>query len=146
MSIDPIKPSGDPAPGFPADEIQSLVAALADTEFRVQHAEPIVRDLNRHLADLIGQCPNTASGCWVTLNPDNTVTLHADLTDVLRIGTALQRVGSIVSLAEVRRSLPSRKSLHLFLVEKVEQVRLQEWVESVHLNVRRPFGFFGKGR
>lgn len=146
MSTDPFNLSPDPEHGLPVDDVQSLLAALAHTEFRVQHAEPLVRDLNRNLADLVGQCPNTASGCWVSLNDDNIVTLHADLTDVLRLSTALQQVGRTVSLAEIRRSLPSRKSLHLFLVEKVEQVRNQRYGYSIHLNVRKPFGFFGKGR
>lgn len=141
-----INPFDDPSAGLPADEVKSLAAALAAAEFRAQHLEPVVRDLNRHLVDLIGQCPNTACGNWVTLDDGESVTFHLDVADVLRLSTAFQDIGRVINLESVRRSLPTRQSVHHFLVETVERVRNQGWGESIHLNVRKPFGFFGKGR
>lgn len=146
MSTNPIDPSDEPSAGFPSGEIESLVTALSCTEFRVQQTEPVVRDLNRHLTELIGPCPAGPAGNWVTLNDDGTTSFHLEVGDVLRLSTAFEKIASTVALDDVRRSLPSRQSLHHHLVETVERVRNQGWGESVHLNVRRPFGFFGKGR
>ena len=114
----------DPVNGFDPFEHginpEDLESVLVATEFRHQHAEPIVRDLNRQLVDLIGECPNTATGCWFSLNEDNTVESHIELADVLRLGTAFQNIGNRLSLAEIRRVLPSRQS---FLYELREMIR-----------------------
>lgn len=146
MSHRPIDPCDDPSEGIPAHDIQSLATSLIDTEFRVQQTEPLVRDLNRHLTELIGCCPNTGSGVWVTLQSDGTVTFHLQGADVLRLAAAFEKIAGTVALDDVRRSLPPRQSLHGHLVETVERIRSQAWRDSVHLNVRRPFGFFGKDR
>ena len=164
MSTDPFNPSDDPTPGnesdnttpagFSPQDTASLFASLADTEFRVQHAEPIVRDLNRNLVQLLGECPNTGCGNWVTLSEtDNNVTFHLDLLDVLRISSALAKIGETVALADIRRSIPGRKSLGGYLAEKAalfaerSAYTGEHHHDSVHTAKRKGTGFFGrKGR
>ena len=145
----------DPSNGFNPSEHgidqEDLAQIMANAEFRHQLAEPIVRDLNRHLIDLIGECPNTATGCWFSLNEDNTVKCHVELADSLRLGTAFQKIGESISLNEVRRSLPSRQS---FMYELVEMFREKKPAhnkhrasaeQSVHLGGRKKYKFRKKG-
>jgi len=100
-------PSGDPSQhGYSFDSVAESLDAL---EYRIRHAEPVVRDFNRQLTDLIGQCPNTACGNWVTLDDQLNVTVHVDFADMLRLATAFQRIGRELDFAELRRMLPSRK-------------------------------------
>lgn len=105
-------PSNDPSPGITFD---SLDDAISKMEFRVQHAEPVVRDLNRHLIDLIGQCPNTPCGNWFTMGDDLAVTMHVDIADVLRLSTALRTLGREVDFGRLRSMLPSRKESALYV-------------------------------
>jgi len=140
----------DPLNGFnPSDHginQEDLEQILANTEFRHQHAEPIVRDLNRHFIDLIGECPNTATGCWFSLNDDNTVKSHIEFVDVLRLSTAFQKIGQRLSLEEIRRSLPSRQSLSKYLHGLVREAAIARKAESVHIGGRRYIGIFRKGK
>ena len=145
----------DPSNGFNPFEHginpEDLEAVLTATEFRHQHAEPIVRDLNRHLIDLIGECPNTATGCWFSLNDDNSVQSHIDLADVLRLGTALQRISERLSLGEIRRMVPSSQSLRYELTElaqKRQEARVGNkavTTRSVHLGGQKKPKFRKKG-
>jgi hypothetical protein len=140
----------DPTDGFdPFDHginTEDLEAVLAATEFRHQHAEPTVRDLNRHFIDLIGECPNTATGCWFSLNDDNSVQCHVELADVLRLGTAFQKIGTRLSLAEIRRSIPSRQSVSYDIAGTVRGTVTAVGEASVHLPTRKAtFRLFKKG-
>lgn len=142
-----INPFDDPSAGFPADDVQSLQQALASTEFRVQHSEPVVRDLNRHLVDLIGQCPNTACGNWVTLQDDGRTVFHIDLADALRLSTAFQKIAEKLELASVRRLLSSRGSTVAYLQRAFHDFwSAKTEAESVHIVARKGRGLFRKGR
>lgn len=80
------------------------------------HSRPIVNDLNRSLTDLLGPCPVTADGHWVTLvvsdeNPDGDVAFpQLPMHEALRLSTALAHIDAEVDLNDIRQSLPqSRK-------------------------------------
>lgn len=151
MSTYPNDPSNGSNPFEHGINPEDLEAVLAATEFRHQHAEPIVRDLNRHLIDLIGECPNTATGCWFSLNDDNTVQSHIELADVLRLGAAFQKIGERLSLADIRRMVPSRQSLRYELTElaqKRQETRVGNEAargRSVHLGGQKKSKFRKKG-
>jgi hypothetical protein len=145
----------DPTNGFNPSEhginAEDLEQILTNAEFRLLDSEPKVRDFNRNIADLLGECPNTATGNWLTLNEDGTVTFHIHLVDVLRLSTAFQKIGESISLKEVRRSLPSRQS---FMYELVEMFREKKPAnnkhrasaeQSVHLGGRKKYKFRKKG-
>lgn len=138
----------DPANGFDPFEHginpEDLATILANAEFRALDSEPKVRDFNRNIADLLGECPNTASGRWLTLADDGTVTFHIELVDVLRLSTAFQNIADRISFDEVRRSLPSRQSFTYQLVEMVRgqkkhagDIRRSLADKSVHLVNRK---------
>ena len=146
MSTYPNDPSNGLNPFEHGINPEDLEAVLAATEFRHQHAEPIVRDLNRNLIDLIGECPNTATGCWFSLNDDNSVQSHIELADVLRLGTAFRKISERLSLTEIRRLVPTRQSLSYGIVRVVRETFTASHEASVHLSTRRAkFNFFRKG-
>ena len=142
----------DPTPqGFNPQELTALREAFANVDFRVQHAEPIVRDLNRNIIETLGQCPNTDTGNWVTLEEDGSVRFHLLFTDVIRLSTAFQEIARKVELAEVRKGLPRRKTLGQYLADlsasKKNIAPMGEFHrESVHIIKRRGTGYFGKGK
>ena len=111
----------DPSNGFDPSEhginAEDLAEILAKAEIRTLDSEPKVRDFNMNIAELLGECPNTASGKWLTLEDDGSVVFHIELVDVLRLSTALQKIAELVSLGEIRRSLPSRQSFKYELME-----------------------------
>lgn len=147
MSTDPFNQTPDPAAGLSETDVQSLASAFADTEFRAQHAEPVVRDLNRNLTDLIGECPNTATGGWFTLNDDMSIAIHADLVDALRLSTAFQRIIEQIEVAALRRQVSGRGSILAYLQNAAQGLwAAKAETESVHLVNRKGRGLFRKGR
>ena len=139
----------DPSNGFDPFEhginAENLAEILAKTELRALDSEPKVRDFNLNIADLLGECPNTASGKWLTLEDDGSVIFHIELVDVLRLSTAFQKIAERISFDEVRRSLPSRQSFTYQLVEFTRQKFLAAEQKSVHLGGRKSkFTFFRK--
>ena len=74
--------------------------------------EPIARDLNRHLTDLLGACPVGDTGAWVLIVEDNVGNILLQLPtlptkEAVRISTALRAVATIVDPYEIRTSIPS---------------------------------------
>jgi hypothetical protein len=109
---------------------------------RVTSVEPIARDLNRHLVDLLGPCPVvTAEGAqrsWVIIVEDDNGNHLLQLpllsvTEALRLSTALAELARLVDFSNVRRALPSSSQYHLpFIVsEPIRRV-------SGHVSVVRP--------
>jgi len=109
---------------------------------RVTSVEPVARDLNRHLVDLLGPCPaTTANGeetSWVTIVEDATGNHLLQLpllsvTEALRVSTALATLARSVDFSDVRRTLsPSSQYRLPFIVsESVRRV-------SGHVSVVRP--------
>jgi hypothetical protein len=109
---------------------------------RVTSVEPIARDLNRHLVDLLGPCPAvTAEGVqrsWVIIVEDDNGNHLLQLpllsvTETLRLSTALAELARLVDFSNVRRALPSSSQYHLpFIVsEPIRRV-------SGHVSVVRP--------
>lgn len=156
MSTHPTDPSNDsfddsptehndPTAGFSPAEAQAITHALLQMESRVLHSEPIVRDLNRALTDVLGSCPCTDDGVWVTLDQDGSVQFHLELADVLRLSTAFQKIDCELSLEDVRRSLPSRQSLLQTLEASVKASSHGRSRESVHIAARRNNRLFKKG-
>ena len=138
----------DPSNGFDPSEhginAEDLAEIMASAEFRALDSEPKVRDFNMNFADLLGECPNTASGKWLTLEDGGSVIFHIKLVDVLRLSTAIQKIAERISLDEVRRSLPSRRSFMYELVEMVRghknnagEMRRSVADKSVHLGNRK---------
>jgi hypothetical protein len=82
-------------------------------EHQVRHCEPVARDLNRHLTDLLGRCPVTTDGRWVQLvessaYTDGEVVFPAlPVKEALRLATALQAISIEVSLSDVRSVIPA---------------------------------------
>ena len=69
-------PTNDPFEGFDPNEFDTSFAAI---EKAITSSEPIVRDFNRHFTDLLGACPTTDDGKWLTLNNDGEVAFHLTL-------------------------------------------------------------------
>ena len=146
MSTHPNDPSNGFNPSEHGINAEDLGQILANAELRLLDSEPKVRDFNRNIADLLGECPNTATGNWLTLNEDGSVTFHIELVDVLRLSTAFQKIAERISLNEVRRSLPSRQSLSYELTNIVRATFTAAREASVHLEARKAkFNFFKKG-
>lgn len=151
MSTHPNDPSNGFNPSEHGINAEDLGQIMANAEFRLLDSEPKVRDFNRNIADLLGECPNTATGNWLTLNEDGSVTFHIELVDVLRLSTAFQKIAERVSLNEVRRSLPSRQSFMYGLVEMFSEKKQghnkyrASAEQSVHLGGRKKNKFRKKG-
>lgn len=75
-------------------------------------AEPVLRDLNRNLNDLLGSCPLTADGSWVVLRESTPGVWCLSFPDLpvaaaLRLSTALAQIDERVGLAAVAKELPA---------------------------------------
>lgn len=107
---------------------------LTNLHHRVTSVEPIARDLNRHLVDLLGPCPVVVSeealtGSWVTIVEDEEGNHFVQLpllpvTEALRLSSALAALGRETDFSDVRRSLPSSVQYHLpfFVLPNVTRV------------------------
>lgn len=122
-----------------------LAGILEGAHFRHQHAEPIVRDLNRAVTDLIGAFPGSPDGKWFALQDDGSVTLRMDIVDALRVSTALAEISRGLTADDVRRALPSRHSLARYLKTIVDESMTPANGTSVHIGGRRFDRFFRKG-
>ncbi len=87
-------------------------------QHHVRHCEPVTRDLNRHLTDLLGRCPVTVDGRWVQLVESSTysdgevVFPALPVKEALRLATALQTISIEVSLSDVRGVIPAPGVYH----------------------------------
>jgi hypothetical protein len=96
---------------------------LTNLHHRVTSVEPIARDLNRHLVDLLGPCPVVVSeeataGSWVTIVEDEEGNHLLQLpllpvAEALRLSSALAALARETDFSHVRRSLPSPVQYHL---------------------------------
>lgn len=109
-------PDSVPHDSFPNDPTWSI--DLHTIEHHVRHCEPVTRDLNRYLTDLLGQCPVTPDGRWVrlvesTTYPDGEVVFPSlPVKEALRLATALQTISIEVSLSDVRGVIPAPGIYH----------------------------------
>jgi|GEM_PF-1912554 len=107
---------------------------LTNLHHRVTSVEPIARDLNRHLVDLLGPCPvvvceEGVAGSWVTIVEDQEGNHLVQLpllpvTEALRLSSALVALARETDFSDVRRSLPSSVQYHLpfFVLPHVTKV------------------------
>ncbi|MBM3638612.1 MAG: hypothetical protein FJW98_04160 [Actinobacteria bacterium] len=110
-----------PSDSFPSDSLPNDPSWSPDQQsiqHQVRHCEPITRDLNRHLTDLLGRCPVTTDGRWVQLveshsYADGEVVFPAlPVKEALRLATALQTISIEVSLSDVRGVIPAPGVYH----------------------------------
>jgi len=110
-----------PSDSFPSDSFPNDPSWSPDQQsiqHQVRHCEPITRDLNRHLTDLLGRCPVTTDGRWVQLveshsYADGEVVFPAlPVKEALRLATALQNISIEVSLSDVRGVIPAPGVYH----------------------------------
>ena len=99
-----------PSDSFPSDSFPNDPSWSPDQQsiqHQVRHCEPVTRDLNRHLTDLLGRCPVTIDGRWVQLvesrsYADGEVVFPAlPVKEALRLATALQTISIEVSLGVI---------------------------------------------
>lgn len=134
----------DPSGGFHEEQID---AALDAVEFHHQHIAPMVRQCNRHLNDLLGRCPNSPSGDWVTADVEGNATFRlVDVADVARLGVILENISRRLDLEEMGAVAPSRASLRLFLQTLIRDHQVPVEGASIHLGARRNHRNLRKGR
>jgi len=114
---------------------------LTNLHHRVTSVEPIARDLNRHLIDLLGPCPVVVSeegvaGSWVTIVEDQEGNHLVQLpllpvTEALRLSSALAALARETDFSDVRRSLPSSVQYHLPFIVSSAVTRLSGHVSAV---------------
>lgn len=132
----------DPSHGSEPEDMRpdapEISEALERVQFRVQHIDPIVRDCNRHLVDMLGQCPNTASGNWVTVDEEGNASFGLrDIVDVARFGTVLAEVARRIDLTETGSRVPSAGSLRQYLELLARNHDVAAQGQSLHLGTRR---------
>lgn len=132
----------DPSHGSEPDDTRpdapEISEALDRVQFRVQHIDPIVRDCNRNMTDLLGPCPNTASGNWITVDDDLNVTVGvSDVVDVARLGAALEDISRRIDLAETGTRVQSNGSLRQYLEMLARDHTVPVQGGSIHLGARR---------
>ncbi|MEY4366511.1 MAG: hypothetical protein RLZZ305_1855 [Actinomycetota bacterium] len=133
-------PLHDPANGAepPHPDAPEVQAAFDRVQFRTQHVDPIVRDCNRHLVDLLGPCPNTATGNWVSVDDDGNATVAVnDVVDVARLGAAFVELARRVDLAETGTKVQSTASLRRYLEDLALGRIAPAEGTSLHLGARR---------
>lgn len=104
-------PEAAVAAGFSPADLAEITTGFDDAVLTVSSLEPIRRDAERSLRDLLGASPDP-SGRWinVTKSKDGEYGLQFTITDRqlwLRLSTALQKINEIVSLREIQKSLPA---------------------------------------
>ena len=132
----------DPSHGSEPDDTRpdapEISEALDRVQFRVQHIDPIVRDCNRNMVDLLGPCPNTASGNWITVDDDLKVTVGLrDIVDITRFGTALAEIARRIDLADTGTRVQSNGSLRQYLEMLARDHTVPVQGDSIHLGSRR---------
>jgi len=123
--------TNDPFEGFDPNEFDTSFAAI---EKAITSSEPIVRDFNRHFTDLLGACPTTDDGKWLTLNSDGEVAFHLTLVDAFRLTTAMQEIERLIDTADVRTKVPSYKKALEYVPTLFTQLQMKS---SPHLVRRR---------
>lgn len=114
---------------------------LTNLHHRVTSVEPIARDLNRHLIDLLGPCPVVVSeealaGSWVTIVEDEKGNHLVQLpllpvTEALRLSSALAALARETDFSDVRRSLPSSVQYQLPFIVSSAVTRVSGHVSAV---------------
>jgi hypothetical protein len=110
-------------------DAQELDLVFAKIHHRVTSVEPVARDLNRHLVDLLGPCPVVIAGetsecSWVTVIEDDNGNFLLQLpllpvTESLRLSTALAELAKTTDFSSIRRTLPSSAQYQLpFIVSE----------------------------
>lgn len=132
----------DPSHGSEPDgtrpDAPEISEALDRVQFRVQHIDPIVRDCNRNMADLLGPCPNTDSGNWITLDEDLNVTVGvSDVVDVARLGAVLEDISRRIDLAATGSRVKPDGSLRQYLEMLARNHNVPVQGDSIHLGTRR---------
>ena len=126
----------------PSFEMESTLRAVYR---RHQHIDPIVRDFNRHVTELLGACPNNTSGEWATVDSDEKVHIHiSSIGDLLRLGRAFAEIARRIELEDIRKAVPSAREAKAYF----EQRRLadtHDYTASVHLVPPRRNGRHRKG-
>jgi len=121
---------GGPVPEY-SDRVdaQEVDLVLAKVHHRVTSVEPVARDLNRHLVDLLGPCPVLSTGetlesSWVTVVEDDNGNFLLQLpllpiTESLRLSTALYELAKTNDFSSIRQTLPSSAQYSLpFIVSE----------------------------
>jgi hypothetical protein len=132
--------------GFDSSELNEIAAQFATTTYSVSTVEPIRRDVERALRDLLGQSPDE-SGNWVSVhrsqNGEFSIRFNTQDPQVwFRLATALHKINEVVSLREIQKSLPKYRHAR---ATTAPDGSLAPKPKSVHL-VARYGGGFKKGR
>lgn len=140
----------DPSHGSEPDDTRPDAAeiseALERVAYRLQHVDPIVRSCNRRLVDMLGQCPNTESGNWVTVDDDDQVQFHVgDLADVQWLNNVLAEIESRLELGEVRAAAPVSSAQRPYAENVVNKNRTATACQSVHIVAPKGRGLYEKG-
>lgn len=116
-----------------------VVDVITRMEAEVLHATPIARDLNRHITDLLGVCPVTDDGQWLTLVEQSPgeycVALPMlPLHEALRLSTALNHIDEIVGLSKIKQGIPASIS---YKVDGLFTLLTADLSNHVHVEVPR---------
>lgn len=80
---------------------ESVFADALDIEKSVLDFEPKARELNRYLTSLLGRCPSSPNGAWVSISCDNEgnpclVFSSVDFSSALHLVARLSEINSIL--------------------------------------------------
>lgn len=107
----------------------TLDVALERVHQLVTSVEPTVRDLNRHLRDLLGPCPVGDHSTWVQVSEsgDGSVVLQLPalpVSEALRLSSALANIAARVDVTEVARQVPAPQMYELPFMSEFTAVEL----------------------
>ena len=128
--------------GFDSSELNEIAAQFATTTYSVSTVEPIRRDAERALRDLLGQSPDE-SGNWLSVqrsqNGEFSIRFNVQDPQVwFRLATALHKINEVVSLREIQKSLPKYRHAR---ATTAPDGSLAPQPKSVHLVARYGRGF-----
>ena len=126
--------TNDPFEGFDPNEFIDSFAAI---EKAITSSEPIVRDFNRHFTDLLGACPTTDNGQWLTVSNDGEVAFHITLVDAFRLTSALQEIQRLIDTEDVRVKVPSYKKALEYVPTLFTQLQLKSSPHLVRRHTRK---------
>ena len=140
------EPSHGSEPDDTRPDAPEISEALDRVQFRVQHVEPIARSCNRRLVDLLGPCPNTATGNWITVDDDGKFEFHVnDVVDAERLNNILAEIERRVELEEVRAAAPVGTSHRPYADRGAKGDHSAVAPQSVHIVNRKGRGLYEKG-
>ena len=112
-----------------------ISASLAELHHKITSIEPIARDLNRHLTDMLGACPVGDTGSWVVLVEDNAGNILLQLPtlpskEALRISTAFNVVATYVQPSKIKSAIPTSTQYELpFIIDVVSSPKVSGHVK-----------------